>query len=219
MNSNVSQSGCSLSLSRWVHWQTAPVSHKIVGDSLRSRQLTSSLEFMDLCQTSEGMGHSYELEMETFLNMEDIKMDWRGRRGTPEGVSEGQEKDDGCMRKRNKTRKRQRIFEDSSEDEDFRPSSSKQTSVSKTTVVSMDEGDSNSGGKGGYRGVSERDDMIMVDGEEVGGGANEGDAVIMVGEELPHKDDLMEVPDSPSGGDEGANLHTNDRGLLTILGM
>ena len=119
MNSSASQSGCSLSLSRWVHWQTAPVLHKIVGDSLRSRQLTSSLEFMDLCQTSERMGHSYELEMETFLNMEDIKTGWRGRRGTPEGVSEGQEKDDGCTRKRNKTCKRQRIFEDSSEDEDF----------------------------------------------------------------------------------------------------
>ena len=212
MSSSVSQSGCSLSLSRWVHWQTAPVSHKIVGDSLRSGQLTSSLEFMDLCQTSEGMGHSYELEMESFLNMEDIKTDWRGRRGTPEEVpekvSEGEEKDDGCMRKKNKTRKRQRIFEDSSEDEDFWPSSSKHTSVSKTAVLSVDEGDSNSGGKGGDKGVNERDDVIIVDGEEVGRAANERDAVIMVGE-------LMEVPDSPSGGDEVANLHPNDRGLLT----
>ena len=207
MNSSVSQSGRCLSLSRWVHWQTAPVSHKIVSDSLRSRQLMSSLEFMDLCQTSKGMGHSYELEMETFLNLEDVKTDWRGRRGTP---GEEQEKDDGCMHKRNKTRKRQRVFEDSSEDEDFRPASSKRTSVGKTAVVSVDEeGSSNSGGEGGDRCVSEREDVIMVDGEEGDGGDDVGE------EGLLPEGDLLEVPDSPSGGDEGCNLHPNDRGLLT----
>ena len=207
MNSSVSQSGHYLSLSRWVHWQTAPVSHKIVTDSLRSRQLMSSLEFMDLCQTSEGMGHSYELEMETFLNLEDVKTDWRGRRGSP---GEEQEKDDGCMHKRNKTRKRQRVFEDSSEDEDFRPSSSKRTSVSKTAVVSVnEEGCSNSGGEGEDRHVSEREDVIMVDGEEGDGGDDVGE------EGLPPEGDLLEVPDSPSGGDEGSNLQPNDRGFLT----
>ena len=174
----------------------------------------SSLEFVDLCQTSEGMGHSYELEMETFLNLEDIKTDWKGRRRSP---GEEQEKDDDYMHKRNKTRKRQRVFEDSSEDEDFRPSSSKRTSVSKTAVVSVDEeGSSNSGGEGGNRCVSERDDVIMVDGEEGDGGVNEGDDVVMIGEEgLPPGGDLLEVPDSPSGGDEGSNLQPNDRGLLT----
>ena len=214
MNSSVSQSGRSLSLSRWVHWQTAPVSHKIVADSLRSRQLMSSLEFVDLCQTSEGMGHSYELEMETFLNLEDVKTDWKGRRRSP---GEEQEKDDGCMHKRNKTRKRQRVVEDSSEDEDFRPSSSKCVSVSKTAVVSVDEeGSSNSCGEGGNRCVNERDDVIMVDGEEGDGGASEGDDVVMIGEEgLPPEGDLLEVPDSPSGGDEGVNLQPNDRDLLT----
>ena len=207
MNSSVSQSGRSLSLSRWVHWQTAPVSHKIVSDSLRSRQLMSSLEFVDLCQTSEGMGHSYELEMETFLNLEDVKTDWRGRRGSP---GEEQEKDDDHMHKRNKTRKRQRVFEDSSEDEDFRPSSSKRTSVSKTAVVSVnEEGSSNSGGEGEDRHVSEREDVIMVDGEEGDGGDDVGE------EGLPPEGDLLEVPDSPSGGDEGSNLQPNDRGFLT----
>ena len=207
MNSSVSQSGRSLSLSRWVHWQTAPVSHKIVSDSLRSKQLMSSLEFIDLCQTSEGMGHSYELEMETFLNLEDVKTDLRGRRRSP---SEEQEKDDGCMHKRNITRKRQRVFEDSSEDEDFRPSSSKRTSVGKTAVVSVDEeGSSNSGGEGRDRCVSEREDVIMVDGEEGDGGDDVGE------EGLPPEGDLLEVPDSPSGRDEGSNLQPNDRGLLT----
>ena len=52
--------------------------------------------------------------------------------------------------------------------------------LGKTAVVSVDEGDSNSGGKAGDSGMSERDNVIMV-GEEVSGGANEGDAMIMVG--------------------------------------
>ena len=52
--------------------------------------------------------------------------------------------------------------------------------LGKTAVVSVDEGDSNSGGKGGNSGMSERDNVIMV-GEEVSGGANEGDAMIING--------------------------------------
>ena len=86
----------------------------------------SSLEFMDPCQISEGMGHSY--------------MNWRWRHfsiwNTSRRIGERGEgllmkflnnrtKDDGCMCKKNKTRKRQRIFED----EDFWPSPSKQASV------------------------------------------------------------------------------------------
>ena len=61
-----------LSLNRWSVCQTAPIPTAMVGHSSKTQQLTSSLEFIDLLNSTEGVGQSYDLEMETFLNQEDI---------------------------------------------------------------------------------------------------------------------------------------------------
>ena len=100
----------SLSLARWVHWQTAPVPHKVISSSLRTGQLTSALEFMDMLQGSEEMVQSYEMETQTFLNPEDVKGDFSG---VVRGGAGG----------RRRRRRRRRILDDSTDDEDFQSDS------------------------------------------------------------------------------------------------
>lgn len=207
LNCSMSHSKYSLSLSRWIHWQTAPTSHRVVCDSLRTNQLTSSLEFMDLLHSGEGIGRSYELEMGTFLNPDDVKMDWQGRRGNPVEVSEGQQEAGGCVGEKRRARKRQRIF-DSSEDEDFQPPASKSassaTDAASDAVVLVDEGSSSSSG---------------VSCETWERSAREGSEVVVVGEEsCPPGGNVLrdsKLPPTCNDVDMGSNLHNNDRDCLT----
>ena len=213
LNSSTSHGKYSLSLSKWIHWQTAPTCHKIVRDSLRSNQLMSSLEFMDLLHTSEGIGRSYELEMGTFLNPEDVEMDLRRKGGNIVGDSE-QQQDAGGVRvhEKRRARKRQRIFDDSSEDEDFQPPPSKSasagqaaTDAANAVVVLVDEGGSSPSRVG--NGTSD-------------GSAREENEVVVVGEEsCPPVDHLGGSESVPAGKqyddvDTESNLHHSDRDCL-----
>ncbi len=121
LNSSTLQGKFSLALDKWVHWQTAPLPHRTIGHSLRTKQLTSSLEFMDLLHTNEDLGQSYELEMKSFLDPDDVKMAPDRRSKSPLECSEEQEVRGGGKGRR-VIRRRQRILDDSSDDDDFRSS-------------------------------------------------------------------------------------------------
>jgi hypothetical protein len=113
INTSVLNSKLSLSLSKWIHFQTAPVQTKVGGHSSTTSLLRSCLDFSDLLKVSEGMGASYDLEMQTFLNREDVgegSDEDQGRAGR------GMHKDVG---ERRKGKKPARVFVDSSDDEDF----------------------------------------------------------------------------------------------------
>ena len=99
----------SMNLGKWTHLQTAPVQTKIIEHSSKSCMLMSLLEFADLLHLDEGMGDSYDLEMKAFLNAADIKsgLDGRHEKGPTTG------------------KKKQRVLEDMSDDEDFIESSDK----------------------------------------------------------------------------------------------
>ena len=96
----------SLSLSRWVRWQTAQTHFKKVGPSERSKQFVSLLEFLDLMHSSEGLAENYDAEMAAFLNEEDVSGD----------VKDGKKRERGG-KKTSKGLKRRRLPD--SLDEDF----------------------------------------------------------------------------------------------------
>ena len=60
--------------------QVSSIHQKIVGHSSKSEDLISTLEFINLLRTSEGM--SNDLEMETFLDRNDVKLSERRDRGS-----------------------------------------------------------------------------------------------------------------------------------------
>ena len=105
----------SLDLSRWNHLQTAPILTKLSGHSTASNALTSSLEFVDHLQTSEGLGWSYDLEMQTFLETSDVKL---AERDLPAKKANKKLKSTDESLKSRK-RKQRRIFPDLSDDDDF----------------------------------------------------------------------------------------------------
>jgi hypothetical protein len=97
-----------LSLNRWTHCQNAPIPTKMTGHSSKTQQLSSALEFVDLLNSGDGVGQSYDLEMETFLNHDDI-------------LSQEAKNVDGnsnIQQKKRKFRQIRKILDDSS-DEDF----------------------------------------------------------------------------------------------------
>ena len=166
LNSSTTCGKYSLGLDRWVHWQTAPVPHKAVGHSLRTSQLTSLLEFMDVF-TSEGMAQSYEMEMQTFLNPADVKMapdGGKGRSSSPMALIQG-----GAGARR-RGRKRRRILDDSNDDEDFQSAGAKAVekppsgSVSPIQALGCREG--SHGGVNHGRKSKEEDDVIIIDVED-----------------------------------------------------
>ena len=104
-----------LSLGRWSHCQTAPLPTAVVKHSTKSQQFTSTLEFIDLLNSAEGVGQCYDLEMETFLNREDVvrvgdKLDEEDKRSAT----------DGSVLKKRKVGRLRRVIDDSS-DEDCVP--------------------------------------------------------------------------------------------------
>lgn len=101
----------SLSLSKWNHFQTAPLLTKVIGHSSASNVLTSCLEFGDLLHSTEGLGASYDLEMLTFLDRRDVK---GGEASTSDDEGRGREQEIARGRRRHR-----RVFVDSSDDEDF----------------------------------------------------------------------------------------------------
>jgi hypothetical protein len=97
-----------LSLNRWTHCQNAPIPTKMTGHSSKTQQLSSALEFVDLLNSGDGVGQSYDLEMETFLNHDDI-------------LSQEAKRVDGnsnIQQKKRKIGQFRKILDDSS-DEDF----------------------------------------------------------------------------------------------------
>ena len=87
-----------LNLNRWAHWQTAPIPYHIAGHSWRSVQLVSLLTFIDHIHSTDGVGLNYEMEMNAFLNLDDVEP----------LIQEGKS-----------SRKRTRVLDDSSGDEGF----------------------------------------------------------------------------------------------------
>ena len=94
--------------------QNAPIPTAITGHSSKTQQLTSALEFIDLLNSTEGVGQSYDLEMETFLNHDDIPSS--GNQETKAVKTEGGVSD--IQRKKKKSGQIRRFLDDSS-DEDF----------------------------------------------------------------------------------------------------
>ncbi len=117
LNSSSVQSRYSLGLDQWVHWQTSPLPHHIIGHSRQTERLVSCLEFLDLLHTTDELGQSYELEMKSFLEREDVKTTVDGRGDRSFEYSEEQAIGGGGRRRA--LVKRKRIL-DSSDDEDFR---------------------------------------------------------------------------------------------------
>ena len=136
LNSSVGKMNAafSLGLDRWVNHQVSSIPQKIVGHSSKSEDLMSTLEFIDLLRTSEGMGQSYDLEMETFLDRNDVKLTERHDRLVPSGGEVGiknlvtpsiegptDAKVNRVQKKINIAKVKQ-FIDDSSGDEDFLPS-------------------------------------------------------------------------------------------------
>ena len=121
LNASVTQK-YTLSLSKWVRWQTAHIPHKVVGPSIKNKQFVSLLEFLDLMHSCEGLGESYGQEMQTFLQQEDVC-----GAGTAVNTEEGEggEVGRGRGRGRGKLRKRRRIMSESSDEEDFQQHTSR----------------------------------------------------------------------------------------------
>ena len=72
---NVSKTTASfaLSLDNWISDQVVRMPPRIIESSRTCENFISTLEFIDMLRTSEGMGQSYDLEMRTYLNHDDIK--------------------------------------------------------------------------------------------------------------------------------------------------
>ena len=101
-----------LSLNRWIHCQNAPIPTKMTGHSSKTQQLSSALEFIDLLNSGDGVGQSYDLEMETFLNRDDILSSESQEVRRIDGKSDIQQK-------KKKSRQIRKILDDSSDEEDF----------------------------------------------------------------------------------------------------
>ena len=100
-----------LSLNRWTHCQNAPIPTKMTGHSSKTQQLSSALEFIDLLNSGDGVGQSYDLEMETFLNHNDIL--------TSSGSQEARNTKGGKSDIQEKKRKSRKILDDLSDEDDF----------------------------------------------------------------------------------------------------
>ncbi len=101
-----------LSLNRWTHCQNAPIPTAMTGHSSRTQQLSFALEFIELLNSSEGVGQSYDLEMETFLNRDDVLSS-----GSQETRNNGETSD--IQQKKKKSRQIRKILDDSSDEDDF----------------------------------------------------------------------------------------------------
>lgn len=97
-----------LSLNRWSVCQTAPIPTAVVGHSSKTQLLTSTLEFIDLLHSADGVGQSYDLEMETFLNQDDI---------LKRNDHSGNKKGGNFQKKKKKVRSVCKFLEDSSDEE------------------------------------------------------------------------------------------------------
>ena len=110
-----------LSLNRWTHCQTAPIPTAVVGHSSKSQQLTSTLEFIDLLNSTDGVGQSYDLEMETFLNREDVlrrRSEDHCQESLRSSVGQGGGSEEvGGVTKKRKVGRVQRFLDESSDEE------------------------------------------------------------------------------------------------------
>ena len=190
LNSSATRGKYSLSLGKWVHWQTAPVPHKVVGGSLRTKHLTSALEFMDMLHASEEVVQGYEMEMQTFLNTEDVK------------VVRSEEVPGGAGGRR-RGKKRRRVLDDSTDDEDFQSAGArpvdKPPSERVPPVQELECQESSTGGVSPSHKSEEGQDVIVIDLEEDGA-------------EMEDCDDCYEVPaETVGGGNLAASQHAIPR--------
>ena len=125
--SNTHSEGCSgqagSHLSRWVHWQTAPIPTKVIDHSSSSNTLRSVLEFIDHIQMNPDLSLTYDSEMRVFLNKDDVRY----------------ESDKVLRRKQNR-----RIFLDDDEDEDFKMPDKKRVRETVQTELIMTSSDNKS---------------------------------------------------------------------------
>ena len=105
-----------LSLSKWVRWQTGQTHFKMVGPSAKGKQFVSLLEFLDLMYSCEGLGESYDSEMAAFLDRDDIHEDGGATSDDVRSAGSGVERERGGRR----GRRRRMLPSDSSDDDDFR---------------------------------------------------------------------------------------------------
>ena len=125
--SNTRSEGCSIQagsrLSRWVHWQTAPIPTKVIDHSSSSNTLRSVLEFIDNIQMNPDLSLTYDSEMRAFLNKDDVR----------------HEGDKVLRRKQN----RRRLLDDD-EDEDFKMPNKKRARETVQTDLSLTSSDNTS---------------------------------------------------------------------------
>ena len=104
-----------ISISRWIDWQTAPFPKRFVHDSTRTNALKSVLELSDQLQITPELSSAYDCEMMTCLNPNDVISN---QDNVQDDLIERYDEDTG-VKSRKKKLKRQ-ILDDSSEDEDFK---------------------------------------------------------------------------------------------------
>jgi len=71
-----------LSLDHWVEWQRAPVSTRYIGHSHTTKHLVHVLQFTENISVTPDFVSSYDIEMQTFLNHDDVlpsspMMEWK----------------------------------------------------------------------------------------------------------------------------------------------
>ena len=100
-------------IGRWAEWQTAPACTKFVGHSKDTRKFLTVMELTGYAGTNPDMGASYDLEMKTFLNREDV--------GSPSGFPSPvcEEEEEGVRRMRLHSRRPAFVIGEDEEDEDF----------------------------------------------------------------------------------------------------
>ena len=118
LNTSRTTATFTLGLDKWIDHQTSQMSHKIVGPSSASQKFVSILEFSDLLRTNEDMGHSYDMEMEGYLNRDDIKTSSTKITTTSERHSSSPNDSPPLVKKKRK--KLQKIIDSDNEDEDFK---------------------------------------------------------------------------------------------------
>ena len=109
-----------ISLNRWIDWQTAPFPKWFVQDSSKSCILKSVLELTDQLQVTPDLTNAYDCEMMTFLDRNDVIRNDDVISIQEQECGNDETNKEGMRRKSRKNKSVRQIFNDSSdEDEDF----------------------------------------------------------------------------------------------------
>ena len=108
--------GSQLSLDRWMEWQRAPVSTGHIGHSSTTNQLVNILQFTENVTVTPDFIMSYDMEMQMFLNHDDVLPSSSRQRNEEEAISSSSAP---VTKSRPSDRKGKRRLCFDSEDEDF----------------------------------------------------------------------------------------------------